>query len=278
MRERVIRANDVPLGHGDMDASLFLLFRSIRRHSTVALSGESADEVFGGYQQFFSPDVRRAATFPWLAQPHLPQYAAIDRRNPQVFTRQFARMLDLRAYVRSRYDEAVAGIERLDGESDLEWTMRRISHLYLTRFVRILLDRQDRLAMVVGLEVRVPYCDDRLVSYVYNAPWALKTFDGREKSLLRAATADILPGSVVSRVKSPYPSTQDSAYAKALQEQVRDLLAAPAHPVFDLVSRQELARAADAPASTAMYGRFALERALDLAAWLDMYKPVLELG
>lgn len=89
--------------------------------------------------------------------------------------------------------------------------MREISYLHLTRFVQFLLDRKDRMSMAVGLEVRVPFCDHRLVDYVFNIPWRLKTFDGREKSILRAATRELLPDSIVERQKSPYPSTQDPA-------------------------------------------------------------------
>jgi asparagine synthase (glutamine-hydrolysing) len=156
--------------------------------------------------------------------------------------------------------------------------MRQICHLHLTRFVRVLLDRKDRTSMAVGLEVRVPFCDHRLVEYVYNTPWAMKSFDGREKSLLREATADLIPKSVYDRVKSPYPSTQDPRYAVALQEHAKDLLARPSHPVFDLVDRERLRRAAhrDTPQIT-QASRHGLERALDLALWLDLYTPELSL-
>jgi asparagine synthase (glutamine-hydrolysing) len=117
--------------------------------------------------------------------------------------------------------------------------MRVICYLHLTRFLRLLLDRKDRMSMAVGLEVRVPFCDHRLVEYVYNTPWSLKTFDGREKSLLRAAAADLLPQSVLQRVKSPYPSTQDPHYASALQQQAKELLATD-DPVFELVNHRWL--------------------------------------
>jgi asparagine synthase (glutamine-hydrolysing) len=172
----------------------------------------------------------------------------------------------------------VAGIERLDGESDFEWTMRRISHLHLTRFVRNLLDRKDRMSMAVGLEVRVPFCDHRLVEYVYNAPWSLKSFDGREKSLLRAASRDLLPPSVVDRVKSPYPSTQDPRYVANLQRHAREYLATPDHPVFDVASREWVAAQVERDAAQlGPAGRRGLERTLDFALWLEMYTPSLKL-
>ncbi|MDI1455497.1 asparagine synthase (glutamine-hydrolyzing), partial [Streptomyces sp. ATE26] len=212
VRRQVIRARDLPAGFGDMDTSLLLLFRAVRQKSTVALSGESADEVFGGYLQFFDEEARRADTFPWLATMgrHFGEDAEVLRAD-------LTKSLDLEGYVADGYRTAVAAVDRSDGESDFEYRMRQISHMHLTRFVRVLLDRKDRMSMAVGLEVRVPFCDHRLVEYVYNAPWALKSFDGREKSLLREATADVLPRSVYDRVKSPYPSTQDPRYARALQ-------------------------------------------------------------
>jgi asparagine synthase (glutamine-hydrolysing) len=274
VRSQVIRARDLPAGLGDMDSSLYLLFKAIRAHSTVALSGESADEVFGGYLQFFDPDARAADTFPWLVKA--PSQLGDDGA---ILTDDLTKSLDLEGYTHDSYASAVAGVQRLDGESDFEFRMRVMSYLHLTRFVRVLLDRKDRASMAVGLEVRVPFCDHRLVEYVYNAPWALKSFDGREKSLLREATADVLPRSVYDRVKSPYPSTQDPAYAVALRDSLRDLLATPAHPVFEIVSHNWLGRAvkADAPQIT-QASRRGLERTLDLALWIDIYRPTLALG
>ncbi|MER7970404.1 asparagine synthase (glutamine-hydrolyzing) [Streptomyces sp. NPDC096080] len=274
IRAKVIRARDLPTGFGDMDASLYLLFRAIREQSTVALSGESADEVFGGYLQFFDEEARRGENFPWLAT-----FGRHFGDDAEVLRPDLLASLDLDGYVADSYRGAIATIRRLDGESDFEYRMRRISHLHLTRFVRVLLDRKDRASMAVGLEVRVPFCDHRLVEYVYNTPWALKSFDGREKSLLREATADVLPRSVYDRVKSPYPSTQDPKYAAALQDQAKDLLARPDHQVFDLVDRDRLHRFAhrDLPVHT-QADRRGLERALDLAVWLDLYRPELRIG
>ncbi|MFB7574276.1 asparagine synthase (glutamine-hydrolyzing) [Streptomyces sp. NPDC056165] len=275
IRRKVVRARDLPMGFGDMDSSLYLLFRSIRDHSTVALSGESADEVFGGYQQFFDEEARRADTFPWLVR-----FQRDFGDDAGVLRPDLARALDLRAYIADGYRTAISAVSRLDGESDFEFRMRQICHLHLTRFVRALLDRKDRMSMAVGLEVRVPYCDHRLVEYVYNAPWALKSFDGREKTLLRESTADLLPKSVYDRVKSPYPSTQDPKYALALQDHAKDLLGRPGHPVFDLVDQERLRRLAhsDTPLGGNQAARRGLERTLDLAVWLDLYQPRIVTG
>ncbi|MFD8673439.1 asparagine synthase (glutamine-hydrolyzing) [Streptomyces seoulensis] len=274
VREKVIRARDLPAGFGDMDASLLLLFRAIRDRSTVALSGESADEVFGGYLQFFDEEARQADTFPWLVR-----FGRHFGDDTGVLRPELTEALDLKGYIADGFRTAAAGVERLDGESDLEFRMRRMSYLHLTRFVRVLLDRKDRMSMAVGLEVRVPFCDHRLVEYVYNTPWALKSFDGREKSLLREATADVLPRSVYDRVKSPYPSTQDPGYGRALQTQVMDLLAKPSHRVFDLLDREKVRRIAESGSlAGTQAARRGLERTLDLATWLDLYAPEVTLG
>ncbi|MEV0281092.1 asparagine synthase (glutamine-hydrolyzing) [Streptomyces sp. NPDC050610] len=274
LRRSVLRARDMPIGLGDIDSSMYLLFQAIREHSTVTLSGEFADELFGGYIWFHHPAARDADTFPWLAFQNAHTTDRTALLHPDV-----RRRLDIPAYIADQYASAVASVEHLDGETGLERRMRTVCHLHLTRLVRALLDRKDRLSMAVGLEVRVPFADHRLVEYVYNAPWSMKTADGREKSLLRAAVRDALPESVVDRVKSPYPSTQDPGYAKALQEQAREVLAERDSPVFELVDRAWLQETvAREPEQLAGDGRLGIERVLDLHHWFDMYDPELRLS
>ncbi len=269
IRRRVVRARDLPMGIGDMDASLYLLFKAIREQSTVALSGESADEIFGGYRQFHDPAVQKTDAFGWIAIGNSPVAGG-----EQLLTPALRSALDLETYINDRYIEAVAEVERLEDEDEFTHRMRVMSYLHLTRFVRILLDRKDRMSMAVGLEVRVPFCDHRLVEYVYNTPWWLKTFDGREKSLLRGATRDVLPESVVKRVKSPYPSTSDPKYVAALQSQAKDLIANGADALFGLVDRNVLDRLASVePDQIEAPDRAKLERALDLSVWMDLYHP-----
>ncbi|HVV13791.1 asparagine synthase (glutamine-hydrolyzing) [Amycolatopsis sp.] len=273
VRRKVITARDIPAGMGDMDASLLLLFTAIRKESTVALSGESADEVFGGYRWFHDENARNAKNFPWLA------YNTGIQERGNMLRPDIREQLAIEDYTADQYRTAVAKVEHLDGASDFERQMRTICNLHLTRMVRALLDRKDRASMAVGLEVRVPFCDHRLVEYVYNTPWSLKTFDGREKSLLRHATKHVLPQSVTDRVKSPYPSTQDPGYAAALQQQAKEVLAERDNPVFNLVDRNWLTTAIDQdPATMPTVMRGGLDRALDLYHWFDIYRPEIQLG
>jgi len=268
IRRKVVGARDMPLGLGDMDASLYLLFKAIRQQSTVALSGESADEIFGGYRQFHDPAIQKTDAFPWIALGGIVDTSG-DTLTPALF-----KAVDLDGYMDRRYTEAVAEVARVDGEDDFTHRMRVMSYLHLTRFVRILLDRKDRMSMAVGLEVRVPFCDHRLVEYVYNTPWSLKTFDGREKSLLRGAARDVLPESVVQRVKSPYPSTSDPQYGAALQAQAKDLLGSGDDQLFGLIDKATLESLTKIdPKTMDTLERARIERALDLSVWLDMYRP-----
>ncbi|WP_163513617.1 asparagine synthase (glutamine-hydrolyzing) [Fodinicola acaciae] len=261
-REAVVRARD-GLSMGDMDTSLYLLFKAIRERSTVALSGESADEVFGGYKWFHDRDAVRAGTFPWLAMRQ-----RMDGGWDRLLAPRLAKKLAVADYVQHRYAEAIGEVPALDGEEPFQARMREVSYLHLTRFVQNLLDRKDRMSMAVGLEVRVPFCDHRLVQYVFNTPWSMKTFDGREKSLLRAATKDVLPESIVQRVKSPYPSTQDPTYHQALVESVEKLIAQGDSPVFDVLNADMLRAATRAPAGFEQPARMGLELALSMDKWL----------
>ncbi|MDL5155264.1 asparagine synthase (glutamine-hydrolyzing) [Actinomycetospora termitidis] len=275
-RAAVLRARDLPLALGDMDTSLYLLFKAIRGRSTVALSGESADEVFGGYRWFHDADAVNADTFPWMAAQNAPMDLQRSFFDPGLMT-----TLDLPGYVDQSYRDALAEVPHVDGVSAHERRMREVCYLHLTRFVQMLLDRKDRMSMASGLEVRVPFCDHRLVQYVFNTPWSLKTFDGREKSLLRAASKDVLPASIVERVKSPYPSTQDPAYEKALRGDLADLLADPNAPVRALIDVDAVRASIDAPADSATsleVDRAKTENVLQLDAWMRAYSPTIETG
>lgn len=273
LRRAVVSAYDLPPGSGDRDRSMYLLFEAIRQNVTVALSGEAADELFGGYKWFHDPGVQQAPMFPWITAC-LPTYGL----SPGALAPELETAMDMNAYLVDEYQSALGEVEQLDHADHQERRMRAICYLHLTRQLRVLLDRKDRLSMAVGLEVRVPYCDHRLVEYVYNAPWALKTFDGREKSLLRAAAAHLLPASILHRVKTAYPSIQGGAFVAALQEEARELLSSNNRQVFDLVRRSWLSDAVRvSPELITARMRNSLEWILNLAAWLELARPELRL-
>ncbi|WP_245456391.1 asparagine synthase (glutamine-hydrolyzing) [Mesorhizobium sp. M2A.F.Ca.ET.043.05.1.1] len=219
VRAATLQARDLPLTTGNIDSSLYLLFRAIGQHSTVALSGEAADELFGGYSSFHDPAQVQADTFPWIEDSD-----DIIRRS---LDPGLVEKLDLPGHLDEQYRRALAEVPALTGPASAdphERRMREVCYLFLTRYLPMLLDRKDRMSMAFGLEVRVPYCDHRLVEYVFGTPWAHKTFDRREKSLLRAATAELLPQSVVQRVKSAIPAIQDPTYHRMQRSRFTALL------------------------------------------------------
>jgi asparagine synthase (glutamine-hydrolysing) len=218
-----LRARDLP-SWGEMDLSLYLLCKGIVQHSTVALSGETADELFGGYPYFRVPPT---GTFPWIGSK-IPA----DVLLPDIRER-----LRPREYIADRYSEAVSEVPWLDGETGQARHLREVFYLALTRWLPALLDRKDRMSMAVGIEVRVPFCDHRLAEYLWNVPWEMKNAGGAVKGLLREAVADLLPHDVVYRPKSAYPTFQDSLYDRHLKARLARLLDDRAAPVFDLVDR-----------------------------------------
>ncbi|HEY8374623.1 MAG TPA: asparagine synthase (glutamine-hydrolyzing) [Pseudonocardiaceae bacterium] len=270
-------AQDLPSPIPDMDRSLYLLLRAVRQRSTVALMGEIADELFGGYQSFRDRSLLDTGNFPWVS---MGLRVSPLGRSTGLLDPELLKRIDVPGYSAQRYAEAVAEVPALPGESADEALMRRTSFLHLTRWLPLLLARDDRLSMAVGLELRVPYCDHRLVEYVFNIPWAMKTADGMEKSVLRAAVADLLPDSVLNRRKSPFPVTQDPDYGQVLREQFDAVVTDPNSPVRPLLNETATAEllAARRPIEATGWGeRRNVEMVLQLDAWLRKYRVRLEL-
>jgi len=273
VRDATLRAQDLPVSTGDMEYSLYLLCSKLRERLTVALSGEGADELFGGYTWFHDPEAIKLDSFPWH-HPFAKAGGIQALRDLGLWD-----SLNLDGYINTRYNEALKEIPTLESDTKTEARMRQINYLNLTRWENFLLDRNDRISMAVGLEVRVPFLDHRLIEYVFNTPWEMKNFDGREKSLLRASMRGLLPDSVLDRKKNPYPSTQDEKYELALREQVESILK-PNAPVLSLVSEEKIRKLLDTPIGTYSVGgpwsaRAVLERLVEFNNWVSLYDVTL---
>lgn len=225
-----VLARDMP-GMADVDGSLYLFCREIKKGATVAISGEAADEIFGGYPWFHREDALAADTFPWALK-------VAERAT--ILSPEAAAYISPEQYAKSRYREALDEVPHLQGENVKQRRMREISYLNVTRFMPTLLDRKDRMSMAVGLEVRVPYCDHRLVQYVWNIPWEIKTFGSREKGILRKALEGVLPDDVLYRKKSPYPKTHNPNYMNAVRQGLREILHDASSPLLPFVDVEGL--------------------------------------
>ncbi|MDQ6418710.1 asparagine synthase (glutamine-hydrolyzing) [Paenibacillus sp. LHD-117] len=263
-------ARDLP-GMADVDASLLLFCHEIKKGATVAISGEAADELFGGYPWFHREEALKADTFPWS----LATGMRADLLAPEV-----AAWIKPQEYIADRYADAVAEVPKLDGEDEVRSRMRRMSYLNITRFMPTLLDRKDRMSMAAGLEVRVPFCDHRLVEYVWNIPWEIKTAGDREKGILRKALQGVLPDDVLYRKKSPYPKTHNPNYLAAVKGLLLDVLNDPNSPLLPLINVKkvrELAESDSARSNIPWFGQlmsgpqlFAYLYQVNL--WLKHYK------
>lgn len=263
-------ARDLP-GMADIDTSLYLFSREIKKGATVALSGECADEVFGGYPWFYREEMIHATTFPWSPRPQM----RLDWLTPE-----FKSRLNLTEYVQQRYQDALDEVPRLPGEEANAARMREIFYLSLTRWMPTLLDRKDRMSMAFGLEVRVPYCDHRIVEYVWNVPWAMKNYQKREKGLLRHALTGVLPDDVLWRKKSPYPKTHNPEYLNTVRNWALDLLndaSSPLLPLIDVAKIKAIAQTDLAASNIPWFGQLMggaqlFAYLVQADAWMRRYK------
>lgn len=225
-------ARDLP-GMADVDSSLLLFCKKVREFSTVALSGECADEIFGGYPWYRDKDIRMTDGFPWSQST---VYRAGLTRQEFVSNEKAAQ-----EYVYAKYLDTIGRAES-EGLPPLEKRMREMMRLNMEWFMQTLLVRKDRMSMYWGLEVRVPFCDHRIVEYLYRVPWEYKDYLGREKGLLREAMSSWLPEEVLWRKKSPYPKTHNPSYTAAVRERLREELSQTRCPVLDILDRGEIER------------------------------------
>lgn len=225
-----VDARDLP-GMADVDSSLLLFCKEIRKHAKVALSGECADEIFGGYPWYRDPSIRDAYGFPW-AQSN--QYRASFLKEDLCSSQEAI------AYVDQHYQACIAQTDALACLDKDEKRLREMVNLNMKWFMQTLLDRKDRMSMYQSLEVRVPFCDMRIADYLYSLPWSYKDYKGYEKGLLREAVRGMLPDEVLWRKKSPYPKTWHPKYRELVTEQMRTLLSNCQEPLFDLVRKDKV--------------------------------------
>lgn len=218
-------ARDLP-GMADIDGSLYLLSKEIKRKATVALSGECADEIFGGYPWLYKE--RKTRTFPWANSLKLREKLF----TPEIFS--------IQEHVQNRYEEALNEVPYLKGEDPFAKQMRELTYLNLTRWMPTLLERKDRMSMAAGLEIRVPFCDHRLVEYAWNIPWEMKYHNQQPKGILREALRDYLPLDVIQRPKSPYPKTHHPEYTKNMQKWLLEIIHNSQSPLLSLINKEKV--------------------------------------
>lgn len=259
-------ARDLP-GMADVDFSLLLFCADIRQDVKVALSGECADEIFGGYPWFRDPEVRALEGFPWAQNTKY----RLSFLHPDVRAG-----LDGEAFVMDLYRQTINQTDILPGTSDLERRMKEMMHLNVRWFMQTLLDRKDRMSMYSGLEVRVPFCDHRIAEYLYGVPWEYKDYRGREKGLLRYAVTGLLPDEILWRKKSPYPKTWHPQYLELVSSALEAVIEDSHAPIHQIVSSKSLRELLTASYEWPWYGQLmkvpqTIAYMLQIDAWMRHY-------
>ncbi len=261
-----VDARDLP-GMADVDSSMLLLCRKIKEHATVALSGECADEIFGGYPWYRDRDIRMAEGFPWAQST---AYRAGFMRE------EFLPPEGAEGYVDERYRSTLLDTSRCPGLSPDENRLREMVRLNMDWFMQTLLSRKDLMSMYSGLEVRVPFCDYRIAEYMYSVPWEFKDLDGYEKGLLRKSMEGLLPEKVLWRKKSPYPKTHNPAYLEAVSSRLREVIADPGAPLLQIAKKEKLEELLSASRQTPWYGQLmttpqTVAYFLQINYWMEKY-------
>lgn len=225
-----VDAKDLP-GMADVDASMLYFCKLVKEHNKVTLTGECADEIFGGYPWFHREEFINADTFPWSVNYNVRNSVLNDDAVTQ---------LDLKGYIDKQYKHSISQVPILEGEDTLRKRQREISFLNLKWFMTTLLDRMDRASMYSGLEARVPYADHRIIEYMWNVPWEYKCPNGITKGLLRDSAKNLLPEEIVYRKKSPYPKTYNPNYEKILKERIAEIMSDNNAPILPILNKQEV--------------------------------------
>lgn len=264
-----VRAHDLP-PMGDVDSSMLYFCSLVKGDSKVALTGECADEIFGGYPWFHKKECFEAETFPWTMDLEARKVLLSD---------EFLDSLSMDEYVAETYARSVAETPKLDGDSPEEARRREISYLNLKWFMQTLLNRMDRTSMYCGLAARVPFADYRIVEYLWNVPWEMKARQGVVKGLLRDAGLGLVPEEILFRKKSPYPKTYDTHYEILLADRMRELLDDSTAPVMAFLDRQKVERFLACPSDYGkpwygqlMAGPQMLAYLLQVNYWLKEYR------
>lgn len=266
-----VDARDVP-GMADVDSSLLLFCKDIKKIATVGLSGECADEIFGGYPWFRDKEIRERYGFPWAQST---EYRASFLR------KDMREKINPYEYVDERYKKTLRETSVMDCRNSEEKRMKEMINLNFKWFMQTLLDRKDRMSMYNSLEVRVPFCDYRIAEYMYSVPWEYKDYNNTEKGLLRKAMEGLLPEKILWRKKSPYPKTHNPQYLEAVRKELNKVIEDKNAPIHEFIIKEKLVELLNTDNRTPWYGQLmttpqTIAYLLQFNYWLKKYNVEFE--
>lgn len=268
--KKSVVARDYP-GMADIDSSLYWFSKQIKKEVKVALSGECADEIFGGYPWFYNEKIRKRDNFPWID--------SLDERN-NLLKEELKDKLKLKDYVSKTYEDI---IKEIPEDSD---EFKKLFYINMIMFMPTLLERKDRMTMMASLEARVPFADTKLIEYLWNVPWEYKFYHNKEKGLLREAFKDILPNEIFDRKKNPYPKTHHPKYTKIVSKMLRKRLKRKNNVIYKIFDKDKIRKLIETNGSSfktpwfgqLMTGPQLLAYLYQFDVWADKYKIILEIN
>lgn len=270
--EKAVDAKDLP-GMADVESSLLYFCEQVQKTHKVALTGECADEIFGGYPWFYKQNMFDATRFPWSSD--------MDARTV-LLKDDMIKELALDKYAKFRYDQAIDQVPALASDTSTEKRRRELAYLNKQWFMATLLGRMDRTSMSAGLEARVPFADHRIIEYVFNVPWSMKYRDNSAKHLLRKSAEDLIPTELLYRKKSPYPKTYNPHYEKIINDRLLTIMSNKNEPIHNFLAVDKVNSFIQTPSNTAkpwygqlMAGPQMVAYMLQVNYWLKQYKVEL---
>ena len=270
LKERLY-ARDYP-GMTDIESSLLWFSKEIAKEYKVILSGECADEFFGGYPWFYRKELNDREFFPWINNIEYRQNLLND---------DLKNKINLKEIVKKEYLDTINELP----EADREKKDKKLFYINMTHFMKCLLDRKDRMTMHATLEARVPFADTKLVEYLWNLPFEYKYKEGTEKYLLREAFRGILPKEVLERKKNPYPKTHNPEFKEAVSKLLKERLKNKENKMYKIFNIKEIEKLLDETDENDIlpwYGQLMTKPQLiaylyEFDLWLEEYNIELEL-
>lgn len=271
--KEAVKARDLP-GMADIDSSLLWFSKQIKKHHKVILSGECADEIFGGYPWFYREEVKNREYFPWLD--------SIESRN-KLLKKDLQEKLKLKEFMYTQYNNILKEVPKTKNKK--EQIYKNLFYLNMTYFMPTLLERKDRMTMRGSIEARVPFADTHLIEYLWNLPWEYKYHNNQEKAILRDAYRNILPEEIVDRKKNPYPKTHNPKYTKIVTKLLKKRLKNKKSILYKIFDKEELKKLIETKGESfkepwfgqLMTGPQLLAFLYQLDIWASMYKIILDI-
>lgn len=271
--KEAVKARDLP-GMADIDSSLLWFSKQIKKHHKVILSGECADEIFGGYPWFYREEVKNREYFPWLD--------SIESRN-KLLKKDLQEKLKLKEFMYTQYNNILKEVPETKNKK--EQIYKNLFYLNMTYFMPTLLERKDRMTMRGSIEARVPFADTHLIEYLWNLPWEYKYHNNKEKAILRDAYRNILPEEIVDRKKNPYPKTHNPKYTKIVTKLLKKRLKNKKSILYKIFDQEKLKKLIETNGESfkepwfgqLMTGPQLLAFLYQLDIWASMYKIILDI-